>query len=346
VKSEGCWFGDPDWCISNDIPCYVVNQKPGDLVLLGPGCQHWVRAHGVATQTAWNFASWDYNQLFNIYDRFKLNRRLRFKSIIPTMSLLVDVANNFMGKLSQESLKLIKDALEKEMEIERQKWEKAELPEGDVSLEKATHLYNENCNVCQEELFIYYAEAHHENQEGLFYCPKCLKQLVKKGDIQVFSLHKKIDTSSLRHLIKRIELRLLPNLGLDPQADLQPKREKETIRKVRKVPEGPKEDEKADPIVINQQAIRSERDANPEEYQDHQPQKDEEMSVEKDQRMENNSPVAACDKQCFSEVDSPLSKELLTPTKQIALLNSASNGGLSSLLQPKIFVNLSKVYTE
>lgn len=53
-KSEGLWFSDWEYPMLNQIPIKVFRQKPGDLVLLGPGCLHWVRSEGMAVNSAWN----------------------------------------------------------------------------------------------------------------------------------------------------------------------------------------------------------------------------------------------------------------------------------------------------
>ena len=60
-KNEGLWFCGPDYCFNHGIPCYTIEQKAGDLVVLGTGVEHWVRAHGLATQTAWNFGRYSYS---------------------------------------------------------------------------------------------------------------------------------------------------------------------------------------------------------------------------------------------------------------------------------------------
>jgi len=31
---EGTWFCDPDYCLANNIPVRVMNQKAGDMVVL------------------------------------------------------------------------------------------------------------------------------------------------------------------------------------------------------------------------------------------------------------------------------------------------------------------------
>lgn len=37
------------------IPVRKVIQKPGDIIILGPGTLHWVRSYGISLQSAWNF---------------------------------------------------------------------------------------------------------------------------------------------------------------------------------------------------------------------------------------------------------------------------------------------------
>src|SRR5262249_46483119 len=56
-KNEGLWFSDLDFVLANEIEVSYFLQEKGDIVLIGPGCLHWVRAQGVAVNTAWNFAT-------------------------------------------------------------------------------------------------------------------------------------------------------------------------------------------------------------------------------------------------------------------------------------------------
>jgi len=55
------------------------NQVEGDLVVLGPGCEHWVRSFGKAVQTAWNFGTMDKWQLTESIARMLVNSKINFK---------------------------------------------------------------------------------------------------------------------------------------------------------------------------------------------------------------------------------------------------------------------------
>lgn len=71
-KSEGLWFADLDFILRNKLYIEYFIQHKGDIVdrscvinisnsfpkvLLGPGCLHWVRAKGLAVNSAWNFGT-------------------------------------------------------------------------------------------------------------------------------------------------------------------------------------------------------------------------------------------------------------------------------------------------
>ncbi len=60
-KQEGLWYSSPEYPLYYGLPTMFFYQKPGDLVLLGPGCLHWVRSMGIAVNSAWNFCD---NSLF------------------------------------------------------------------------------------------------------------------------------------------------------------------------------------------------------------------------------------------------------------------------------------------
>lgn len=78
-KNEGLWFADVDFCLGRKIPIIWFNQREGDLVLLGPGLEHWVRAFGKATQTAWNFGTIDKLQFEEAIKRMNTNYFIKFK---------------------------------------------------------------------------------------------------------------------------------------------------------------------------------------------------------------------------------------------------------------------------
>lgn len=53
-EQEGLWFEKINWFLENGIQIKRILQKPGDLVVSGPGTLHWVRGEGVSLHSAWN----------------------------------------------------------------------------------------------------------------------------------------------------------------------------------------------------------------------------------------------------------------------------------------------------
>lgn len=104
-KEEGLWYADVDFCLANKIPIVSFNQKEGDVVLLGPGCEHWVRGFGRAVQTAWNFGTFDKWQVMESIKRMDVNSNIKFSSIVPNWTLLLDLVNHEIGRIDNECLK-------------------------------------------------------------------------------------------------------------------------------------------------------------------------------------------------------------------------------------------------
>lgn len=90
IKREGLWFADIDFCLAKKIPIVSFNQRQGDLVILGPGCEHWVRGFGKAVQTAWNFGTFDKWQISESIKRMEINFRIGFK---------VSISNTIFSRL-------------------------------------------------------------------------------------------------------------------------------------------------------------------------------------------------------------------------------------------------------
>jgi len=78
IKREGYWFADIDFCLAKKIPIVTFNQNKGELVMLGPGCEHWVRGSGSAVQTAWNFGTCDKWQIQESIKRMDINTNIKF----------------------------------------------------------------------------------------------------------------------------------------------------------------------------------------------------------------------------------------------------------------------------
>jgi histone demethylase len=80
-KKEGLWFADVDLCLAKKIPVVSFNQRKGDLVLIGPGCEHWVRGFGKAVQSAWNFGTFDKWQIQESFKRLEVNQNITYRVI-------------------------------------------------------------------------------------------------------------------------------------------------------------------------------------------------------------------------------------------------------------------------
>jgi hypothetical protein len=64
------------------------------MVILNAGTLHWVRSLGLTTQTAWNFAPYDINQLIEMERRYTINKKIGFKTIIPFKNMLFSLLNH------------------------------------------------------------------------------------------------------------------------------------------------------------------------------------------------------------------------------------------------------------
>eukprot|EP00742_Colponemidia_sp_Colp-10_P007636 GILJ01008230.1.p1 GENE.GILJ01008230.1~~GILJ01008230.1.p1 ORF type:complete len:1309 (+),score=160.60 GILJ01008230.1:159-3929(+) len=90
-KNEGKWFPDPDFCLANGIPVMYGLQKVNDVILVGIGCVHWVRARGVTINSSWNFGTMDLQQLQSSFERYDKNREIGFQSLVPMYTLSFDL---------------------------------------------------------------------------------------------------------------------------------------------------------------------------------------------------------------------------------------------------------------
>ena len=87
IEKEGLWYADIDFCLSNQIPVTTFNQNQGELVMLGPGCEHWVRGFGKAVQTAWNFGTFDKWQVSESFKRMDINTKINFRVSIQESNI-------------------------------------------------------------------------------------------------------------------------------------------------------------------------------------------------------------------------------------------------------------------
>lgn len=91
LEKEGLWFKEPKYFLMNDIPVKYTLQKKGDVVILGAGCLHWVKALGQCINSAWNILCLDKDSLDTMRERYQINREINFRTVIPYKSLLLDI---------------------------------------------------------------------------------------------------------------------------------------------------------------------------------------------------------------------------------------------------------------
>ena len=166
-NSETLWWPDEIYCIIQGFTVYHVIQKPGDLILVGPGTIHWVKSCGVTTNTAWNFGPKYLNNFIKSFERDFINRAIQYKSLVPMYLLGLDLLNNEMNTLDIGLIEYLKEAiLSKEKE------------ENDLFVDskyKNIELNNEDnvihCESCYLETFRLY-----------YKCKKCVENRFAGGN--------------------------------------------------------------------------------------------------------------------------------------------------------------------
>lgn len=48
MVEEGLWFRETEYFIQKGLEVKYTIQKPGDIIVLGPGCLHLVRSEGMS----------------------------------------------------------------------------------------------------------------------------------------------------------------------------------------------------------------------------------------------------------------------------------------------------------
>lgn len=90
-KHEGLWFREVDYFLRNRLPIRVYYQRPGDLILLGPGCLHWVRSMGMTVNSSWNFLEGSPYAFKQMYKRNLLHEKIKKPIVVPMKSLMLDI---------------------------------------------------------------------------------------------------------------------------------------------------------------------------------------------------------------------------------------------------------------
>lgn len=93
LKEEGRWYTDLTFCLRHNIPVAKYIQRPGDTVVLRPGCLHWVRSLENTSNVAWNLGLYELQQLELIYSRYVINCEITFQSLLPVKTFFLDLLN-------------------------------------------------------------------------------------------------------------------------------------------------------------------------------------------------------------------------------------------------------------
>jgi hypothetical protein len=110
------WWPNVDDLKKEEIKVEVYLQKPGDLVIVGPGTIHWVLSNGVCTHVSWNQAPLDSIQLGASLRKKSRNLTERENSVIPlvyTLHMTMKRANlDTGGEIFKYIKKFVEDYLE------------------------------------------------------------------------------------------------------------------------------------------------------------------------------------------------------------------------------------------
>ncbi len=222
-KKEGIWFPEPDFFFRNDIRMFYTNQKAGDIVLVGSGAIHWVKAKSHAINTSWNFSHKDSYSLKLSMDRYNINKKIHFRSLVPMNTLILDILNHEMISLDysyietckkyiiptiNESIKEL-NSIKDELSAKDDKHKIALIQEPDEYLVQ-------NCEECLNETFNCwgYCDACSKKEQPKVLCVKCFKSHLKTcmKPQQQFYFYK-YEEEALDYFKKRLEFRSLYENG-------------------------------------------------------------------------------------------------------------------------------------
>ena len=117
LKEEGRWYTDLTFCLRHNIPVIKYIQRPGDTVVLRPGCLHWVRSLENTSNVAWNLGLYELQQLELTYSRYMINCEIAFQSLLPVKTFFLDLLicswNNFDLVSQQYTYKVSLDTCKK-----------------------------------------------------------------------------------------------------------------------------------------------------------------------------------------------------------------------------------------
>jgi hypothetical protein len=219
LETEGLWFEDWTFFMKNKINFLYTLQKAGDIVLVGPGCLHWVRSKGFSVHSSWNFCPKELNQFTCGISRRDLNRKFNMRSLVPMFTLFLDMMNFELYNIDHELMlegytflkRDIKRSCEELKDIKNNKFYK-DIP---ISLEP-TNSKAIICEVCLEEIINAWALCYGcpSPEDGSIFdnvlCLHCFRNhytqcLNKNIDIVIYYRY---EDDALEYFLKRCERKL------------------------------------------------------------------------------------------------------------------------------------------
>jgi hypothetical protein len=239
---EGLWYVNYEYFLKHNLPCIYGIQQPGDIMVVGPGCIHWVRSRGFSLHTSWNFCTKDKTQLELCYERYRINNENQIRNLVPLMTLFVDMANFELNNLDLDALKFIGETLRFELEeVEKAYQELCEdKSKHFLLLKEYNHLESLVCDYCYKETFQYWGlckDCEEGKKEGyhLSMCLPCFNIHYGKCKKSSYIIYHKYHNHDIVRLFNRIETRLkVETTVLDDEYQYELTRPNEEVKKLLK----------------------------------------------------------------------------------------------------------------
>lgn len=190
-SKEGIWFAPIEYFMKSKIDCTYFVQSPGDIVLVGPGCIHWVKSLNHSVHSSWNFFPKEAQQFKLAAARYKQNKQIQIKNIIPLYTLMLDLLNHELDSLDVDLVEFCRTEL-KEL-IDKTNADFESFQASCLSLPDYNHIEifkepeNEQliyCEECNDEIFNYWGRCQKcKKKSNRNLCIGCFKRHIK--DFQV-----------------------------------------------------------------------------------------------------------------------------------------------------------------
>jgi hypothetical protein len=214
-QREGLWYVNYEYFLKNKIKVIYGIQQPSDIMIVGPGCIHWVRSRGHSLHTSWNFCSKDLAQLKCCHERYKLNKSLGQRNLVPLITLFIDLINFELNNLDLKIVEFIYEILRTEFDTTEEEYGKLkdEWAKQFTRVKEMSHQNALVCDYCFKETFQYWGLCtgcdDGKNQGyNLTCCVNCFPTHFSRCKNNSFILYYKYEKPDIRILFERIEARL------------------------------------------------------------------------------------------------------------------------------------------